>query len=404
MTRVPVGRRRLGARARDGPAAARRRPARLDRRRTGRRTSWSSSRTVSRIPARGPVLVAGGIAAPRRRRARGRHGRRPVRRARRRPVPALPRPAPHRRGPVVADDRRAAARRRGRRRGRAGRRASAPVSAPRPCSRTSTASPASRRAPRSRWPCRTRCPADARGRCTPSAGAPPSRRRWSARRAGESRRQAAGAAFFRGRPRPRLVATTTPPTNTSPPHTPHGSARSMAPARHPSISGHSRHRALACSTSAVRSANQSSGSFDRHGMKSATSWSNVLAVVGRRSAVGDGPLAGSALVHRVEQRREPHDVLLMSLLVSVLRRCRTDCQPVHPTHREKQKGRGSEFGLRGLCLVRGQIMGVRIRYVRGSVAVRRFDPPIGSRAPPPMGRAIPWNRNVVGATDRGRNA
>ena len=49
-------------------------------------------------------------------------------------------------------------------------------------------------------------------------------------------------------------------------------------------------------------------------------------------------------------------------------------------------------------------MGVRISCVRGSVAVRRFDPPMGSRALPPMGRAIPWNRNMVGATDRGRNA
>ena len=49
-------------------------------------------------------------------------------------------------------------------------------------------------------------------------------------------------------------------------------------------------------------------------------------------------------------------------------------------------------------------MGVRVRCVRGSVAMRRFDPPVAFQAPPPMGRAIPWNRNVMGATDRGRNA
>ena len=38
--------------------------------------------------------------------------------------------------------------------------------------------------------------------------------------------------YFRGRPRGRLRATTTPPMNSSPPQTPQGSRRSSAPARH----------------------------------------------------------------------------------------------------------------------------------------------------------------------------
>ena len=71
--------------------------------------------------------------------------------------------------------------------------------------------------------------------------------------------------YFRGRPRGRLRATTTPPTNSSPPQTPQGSRRSSAPARHASRIGQSRHSALASSTSAGDSAKNSSGSASRQG-------------------------------------------------------------------------------------------------------------------------------------------
>ena len=202
------------------------------------------------------------------------------------------------------------------------------------------------RASRSRSRCRTRCPADARGRCTPSAGAPPcpaSLVGRAGRRPPGPARQAAGASFLRGRPRPRLRATTTPPMNTSPPQTPHGSG---------ALDGTGEaaldQRALAAQRLGLLDLGGPLGEPELGVVRAARDevgdeLVERLAVVGRRGAVGEGPRAGSALVHRVEQRREPHDVLLMSLLVSVLRRCRTDCQPVHPTHREKQKGRGSEL-------------------------------------------------------------
>jgi hypothetical protein len=60
-----------------------------------------------------------------------------------------------------------------------------------------------------------------------------------------------------GRPRGRFSAMITPWSKISPPQTPHGSARSTAPARHASRSGQVRHDALASSRSATWSENQS---------------------------------------------------------------------------------------------------------------------------------------------------
>src|SRR5699024_11824034 len=73
----------------------------------------------------------------------------------------------------------------------------------------------------------------------------------------------AGAAVsvLRGRPRPRLRAVTTPSTKISPPHTPHGSPRRRAPAKHSALIGQRPHSRLASSTSALRSANHRSPTF-----------------------------------------------------------------------------------------------------------------------------------------------
>ena len=68
------------------------------------------------------------------------------------------------------------------------------------------------------------------------------------------------AAIFRGRPRGRLRAITTPWSKISPPQTPHGSPRSSAAARHCWRIGQSTHSALACSSSSGRSAKNRSGS------------------------------------------------------------------------------------------------------------------------------------------------
>ena len=86
------------------------------------------------------------------------------------------------------------------------------------------------------------------------------------RRAGrlDGRGQAA-TSFLRGRPRGRLRGTTIPWTKSSPPQTPHGSCRSIAPERHARRTGQSVHRDLAYSTSAGDSAKNSSGSKDRQG-------------------------------------------------------------------------------------------------------------------------------------------
>src|SRR5919112_5877973 len=75
---------------------------------------------------------------------------------------------------------------------------------------------------------------------------------------------------LRGRPRGRLRGITTPWRKSSPPQTPHGSRRSRAPSRHSARTGQSRHRALACSTSAGDSANHSSASKTRQGSSSSS--------------------------------------------------------------------------------------------------------------------------------------
>src|SRR5665811_1756397 len=79
-------------------------------------------------------------------------------------------------------------------------------------------------------------------------------------------RAQAATGSLRGRPRGRLRATIDPWTKSSPPQTPHGSSRSSALARHSARTGHAPQRVLASSTSAGRSANQSSALYSRHGM------------------------------------------------------------------------------------------------------------------------------------------
>ena len=71
---------------------------------------------------------------------------------------------------------------------------------------------------------------------------------------------------LRGRPRGACGERRLPCSKSSPPHTPHGSARSRAPARHSTFSGQPPHSAFACSTPAGVSANHSSGSLSWHGM------------------------------------------------------------------------------------------------------------------------------------------
>src|SRR5262245_44366465 len=75
----------------------------------------------------------------------------------------------------------------------------------------------------------------------------------------------AAASHLRGLPLGRLRGTTTPLMSSSPPHTPHGSLRSSAPARHSLRTGQGRHSAFASSTSDGDSAKNSSGSFVRQG-------------------------------------------------------------------------------------------------------------------------------------------
>src|SRR3954453_3517988 len=82
--------------------------------------------------------------------------------------------------------------------------------------------------------------------------------------------QAAATSFLRGRPRGRLRGTTTPAMKSCPPHTPHGSRRSSAPARHSARTGQPPHSDLASSTSLGDSAKKSSGSSRRHGSCSST--------------------------------------------------------------------------------------------------------------------------------------
>lgn len=74
-----------------------------------------------------------------------------------------------------------------------------------------------------------------------------------------------GSGCFRGRPRGRFRATISPWTTSCPPHTPHGSRRSWALARHASWIGQLMHSDLAYSTSAGCSAKNTSGSTRWHG-------------------------------------------------------------------------------------------------------------------------------------------
>jgi hypothetical protein len=64
---------------------------------------------------------------------------------------------------------------------------------------------------------------------------------------------------LRGRPRERLTGTIAPRISSSPPHTPHASLRSSAPARHAILALHPRHISFARSTSCGDSEKNSSG-------------------------------------------------------------------------------------------------------------------------------------------------
>src|SRR5689334_21114474 len=75
--------------------------------------------------------------------------------------------------------------------------------------------------------------------------------------------------FLGGRPRGLLRATMTPWQKISPPQTPHGSARSIAPAKQAVRREHWRQYALAWSISSGRSENHRSPCPCRHGSKSA---------------------------------------------------------------------------------------------------------------------------------------
>src|SRR5690606_14833452 len=94
--------------------------------------------------------------------------------------------------------------------------------------------------------------------------------------------------FLRGRPRGRFRATTTPWTNSSPPQTPHGSRRSLAPARQASTSGQVRQRDLAYSTSAGDSAKKTSGSYERQGTGTPRFWLSSSSAVSSVSDVKVG--------------------------------------------------------------------------------------------------------------------
>src|SRR5262249_4507293 len=69
----------------------------------------------------------------------------------------------------------------------------------------------------------------------------------------------AATSSLRGRPRARLRGTISPLMNSSPPHTPQGSLRSIAPARHFPLAGQLRQSDLASSTSSGDSAKNRSG-------------------------------------------------------------------------------------------------------------------------------------------------
>jgi len=77
----------------------------------------------------------------------------------------------------------------------------------------------------------------------------------------------AATSCFLGRPRGRLRGTISPRRKSSPPHTPQGSLRSIAPARHARRAEQPRHRSLAHSTSSGDSAKNRSGSSVHGGMR-----------------------------------------------------------------------------------------------------------------------------------------
>ena len=79
----------------------------------------------------------------------------------------------------------------------------------------------------------------------------------------------AATASLRGRPRGRLRGTISPRRNSSPPQTPHGSARAMAPARQTILAAQLPHSDFANSTSSGDSAKNSSGS-SLHGSSALT--------------------------------------------------------------------------------------------------------------------------------------
>ena len=114
--------------------------------------------------------------------------------------------------------------------------------------------------------------------CPAQAGGPLSSARRRSGHAGRSRirprAMAAGgpqaaASPLRGLPRARFAPMTTPRRNSSPPQTPHGSARCSAPVRQPGRTGQPRHSALARRMSSGFSAKNNSGSL-RQGSSRAT--------------------------------------------------------------------------------------------------------------------------------------
>src|SRR3954451_2016583 len=126
-----------------------------------------------------------------------------------------------------------------------------------------------------------------------------------------------------------------------PPQTPHGSRRSRAPSRQSERTGQSMHRALAYSTSLGDSANHSSGSYTRHGSPAS---STLPASSWRLPRLG----WSAVLV-----RSRTLTVMFFTSSAHLDRGCCSssglwwDLRPWLSGF-EKQKGRGSLVGFRGL--------------------------------------------------------
>src|SRR3954451_1337596 len=122
-----------------------------------------------------------------------------------------------------------------------------------------------------------------------------------------------------------------------PPQTPHGSRRSRAPSRQSERTGQSMHRALAYSTSLGDSANHSSGSYTRHGSPAS---STLPASSWRLPRLG-----WSAVLVRSR-------TLMVMFFTSSAHLDRgwfgQSVPGGDPRRSEKQKGRGSLVGFRGL--------------------------------------------------------